>query len=516
MQLTRAIPAVWVHTTGTDYNNARAGGYGAFLTDDQQARLERLRQARLLYDGRHREYFLDEGRTQFDFPLVRAGDRQVRMYLTCNVLGLISLKGADLLFGQEPLLVADNAAQQNALARLGERSNLHSLLYACAVDASYEGETFLEACVHEREVHLRQVPADEIFPVGRPGPDSQYNAYARYRIRNAGTDSSPLHLLLEVLYLPGRIERRCYQLDDDGGRREVELSSWIAGTASHDAQSDGTAVSSYSTTPPRQTGVTLAPVTRTGIPFPTITWIPNQLVRCCPVSDYDGAIELQDALNAKNSQVGRVLLKHADPRMVFPEEAFTADGNVRSDHEVFAFSDAKKIPQYITWNAELGHAMADRAFVLNQLLVRTETSPVLLGLKEGAAPDAYRKVRLESFNSLTKAARKAAYWKAGIRRAIAVAQMLENTLPGVRYPQRPIGVTLRDGIPQDDKDTADRLSVLRAAGLISLQRAVEEQLGDPAAVQRELQRLELQAPFTDIPVTSSGTHIPSSGTPGEG
>ena len=98
-------------------------------------------------------------------------------------------------------------------------------------------------------------------------------------------------------------------------------------------------------------------------------------------------------------------------------------------------------------------------------------------------------MRLESFNSLTKAARKAAYWKAGVRRAVAVAQDLENTLPGVRYARGPIGVELRDGIPSDEKEVADRLSVLKAAGLISLERALEEQLQDPAAVEKERARL---------------------------
>ena len=171
MQLAKAIPAVWVYTTGADFNSQRPSGYGAFLTEAQQARLERIRQARLLFDGRHREYFLEESRTQFDFPRVRAGDRTVQMYLTCNVLGLISLKGADLLFGQEPLLRAADAGQQDALSRLVERSNLHSLLYGCAVDASYEGECFLEAVARGGRTYLVQVPADEIFPEGERLPD---------------------------------------------------------------------------------------------------------------------------------------------------------------------------------------------------------------------------------------------------------------------------------------------------------------------------------------------------------
>src|SRR5215217_1940744 len=135
-----SIPAIWVHTTQDSFNLPRLNDTLAFLTPDQQSRLERIRQARMLYDGRHREYFLDEGRTQFDFPRVRAGSRVVQLYLTYNVLGLISLKGADLLFGRGPMLRADGDAQEEALARFIERTSLHALLYGCAVDASYEGE----------------------------------------------------------------------------------------------------------------------------------------------------------------------------------------------------------------------------------------------------------------------------------------------------------------------------------------------------------------------------------------
>jgi hypothetical protein len=494
MQTATAIPGIWVHTTSDAFNTARPGGYLSFLTAAQQARLERIRQARLLYDGRHREYFLDEGRTQFDFPRVRAGGRVVQMYLTYNVLGLISLKGADLLFGQAPMLRAEDAAQQEALSRLVERTSLHALLYGCAVDASYEGECFLETCARGGRSYIVQVPSDEIFPEGDRGPDGQYERYVRYRVKNAGAGREPLYLLLEITYLPGRIERRCFQLDEDGGRREVGLGNWVAGSSGggvvESERADATAP--HPTTPPLHHTTPLHAVTPTGVADNTITWLPNGLVRGEPVSDYDGAIELQDALNAKNSQVGRVLLKHSDPRMAFPEEAFDRQtGQIRSDHDVFAYAaDPERVPKYITWDAELQSAMADRAFILNQLLVRTETSQVLLGMKQGAAPDAYKKVRLEAFNSLTKAARKASYWVAAVRRAVAVAQDLENALPGgPRYARKPIGVQLRDGIPADDKEQAERLSILRAAGLVSLERALEEQLQEPAAVAKELGRL---------------------------
>jgi hypothetical protein len=411
--------------------------------------------------------------------------------LTYNVLALISLKSADLLFGEAPILRAAHPAQQAALDALSDRCGLQRLLYGCALDGSAEGECFLEACVHAGQVYLHQVPADEIFPVGDVQPDGQYAAYVRRRVRNAGTEDAPILLLLEVTYLPGRIERRCFVVDTEStDRTEVGLESWETGDEASPPETvtrdpDGRFVSPYLR--PR---APLSPVTHTWVGQNTITWIPNLLIRNNPVSDYDGAIELQDALNAKNSQVGRVLLKHSDPRLAFPEELFDEQGNVRSDHEVFAFQDPHRLPRYITWDAELQHAMADRAFILNQLLVRTETSPALLGLREGAAPEAYKKVRLESFNSLSKAARKGAFWKAGLRRALGVAQALENMLPArARYPRGPVAIQLRDGIPLDELERAQRLAVLRGAGLISVERALEDELQDPSAVEKELARL---------------------------
>ena len=58
-------------------------------------------------------------------------------------------------------------------------------------EGDFEGECFLEACAHRGQVYLRQVPADEIFPVGHVQPDGQYGAYVRRKVRNAGTDDAP-------------------------------------------------------------------------------------------------------------------------------------------------------------------------------------------------------------------------------------------------------------------------------------------------------------------------------------
>lgn len=461
-------PSIWPDER-SDLNRAALAAYPAFLTMPERVRLERIRQARMLFDGQHERFYLTDRRTQFAFRQVRTQAGGVRpLYLTCNVLKLVSMKAADLLMGEIPLLTSDAPAHAEALDALADRTNLHQVLYQAAVDASAEAEAFLEAIVYDNQVYLQQIDADTVFPVGPVMPDGQHRAYVRRALANIGTDQTPIRLLLETTYRPGVIERHLYQLDREGRKSaELSLSAWP------DAPAAGWPA-----------------VQPTGVPWNTMVWLPNLMLRGRAVSDYDGGVVgLQDALNAKHSQLAVVLLKHSQPKLLLPEATGAAGEHARASDEVFFQRDGDPTPQYLTWDAQLDAAQKDRKFTLDQILIQTETSPVLLGMKEGAAPDAYRKVRLESFNSLTKAARRSVYWTAGLRTALMVASMLEQTIPGVSYRLGEIGVTLRDGIPDDAVDRATELSTLRTSGLLSVRRGVEQLVGDPAGVEQEISEL---------------------------
>lgn len=461
-------PAIWVLSTDERWNNAGAVAWPALYTPAQQARLERLRQAALLFDGKHRDYFLREDRSQFEFPQVRlTSGRTITMYSTCNALKLISLKSADLLIGQEALLRSTDKVQQQYVEDLAERTALHDVLYSGALECSYQGETYLESSLLGGLAYLSVAPAAEIFPVGPMLPNRQFAQYVRYELANAGTDDNPQWRLLQTTYAIGRITREVWALNAQSRQREQRLAM-------------------------EQWPLALLPEEQlTGIAANTITFVPNLLQRGMPVSDYDGVIDLQDELNAKQTQLAYVIGKHAYPRLAAPESKADEDGNLPASAEVYFYRSKDEIPQYITWSAELDAAMRDRDFALNQLLVQTETSPVLLGLKQGAAPDSYKKVRLEAFNSLTKAARKAIHWKSAIRRAIGVCLDLQLTVPGHRFDRVPMGVQMRDGIPVDESELANTQATLRSVQLLSVEAALEERYGgDEAAVRRELQRLE--------------------------
>ncbi len=466
-------PQVWLFSDFEGYNQLREGSYPPYLSLVQQARLERIRQARLLHDGRHWRMFLFEARTQFDFPETMTLGRRRRMYVPYNLLKLISQKSADLLFGAQPAVRVEDEIQQDKITELVDRTSLHALLYAMAGECGVDGEAYIESVVQDGQVYLKRVDAADIFPEGKVQPDGQYASYVKYNATNVGTPNAPDWRLLTTRYLPGTITRQVQQLDQKGFvlPKVLTLNEW--------PQEDPQAAP-------------LDPETRTGLDRPSVVYIPNLLVRDIPVSEYDGLVELQDSLNAKNTQIARVLAKHSDPKLAAPVAAATNEGELPQSHDVYFFRDKEEIPQYLTWNAELAAAMEDRKEVRSELLQLAEMSPILLGIKEGAtgAHNAYKSVRLEAINSITKAARKAVIWKAAIRRLIALAQDMEQTIPGVRYDRQAVGIEMQDGLPTDTDSQANEIATLRGCGVMSVERGVELQLQDPAAVRKELSLLE--------------------------
>jgi hypothetical protein len=481
-------PQVWLFSDFNLYNQLRPIGYPMYLTMVQKARLERIRQARLLHDGRHWRLFLFEARTQFDFPEVRTMGRKTQLYVPYNLCKLISIVSANLLFGAEPgLKVAPTPEETEAikqadaridlaslvqgkyLAQLIERTAFHRLLYHTAIEASYDAEAYFESCIELGQVYVRRIDAADIFPLGRIQPDGQYKAYVKYNARNLGSDDKPDWRLLTTTYLPGKITRKVSQLNNFGFvlPRQLTLNEW--------PQED-----------PEDSP--LEPETVTGIDRCTITYVPNLLARDFPVSDYDGLVETQDELNAKQTQISRVLAKHSDPKLAAPATAATQDGILPSNHDVYFFRSKDEIPQYLTWNAELASAITERDQARSAMLLLSQTSPLLLGLREGAVSshNAYKSVRIETTPSLSKAQAKALIWKPAIRRVLSVCQDLEQTLPAVRYDRRDIAVEVKDGLPIDTDALANEIATYRGCGSMSVRRSVELQIEDPVARAAEL------------------------------
>jgi uncharacterized caspase-like protein len=120
-----------------------------------------------------------------------------------------------------------------------------------------------------------------------------------------------------------------------------------------------------------------------------------------------------------------------------------------------------------------------------------------------------------SLKAITKAKRKALYWKAGIARALSVAQALEiSSVPGTRYDTAPLSVELQDGIPNDSLEVAQEISLLTGGKqTMSVNRAVRIQIQDPVAADAEIEKLEEESaaatPTTFFPGAPGAPPLPS-------
>jgi hypothetical protein len=471
---------LWSHTLGYGARGPKVN----YLTDEQNCRLERIRVARMLWKGSHRRAFLDEQRTQFNFPEALIQGQILRPYITLNILKLITTTVTDLLLGEEALLTVEDEAgyTQQAMDDLKGRSDLHRVFYDAVKGASWSGEGMVEITRWDGQVYIQDVKADEVFPLGKRQPDGQFASYVRFATARAVAETvKGRRLLLESLYLPGEIRRTCYLVDADGNRQDaVDLALWPV---------------------TRPDGSPLPPVEATGIDWNSIVWMANELDEGCPTSDYDGLIELQDELNSKQTQIARVIAKHADPKLAAPQADATPDGSLRSGQDVYFYRTKDEIPSYITWNAELASAIEDRNFTLTALCIAAETSQGLLGLEQGAAPDSARKLRLQATKSLARVKRKGLFVRPFLRTAIDTALLMINAGSRVQIGagggsggDGGANVELRDGLPIDELDQAQTISLLTGGrATMSVERAVMLQIPDPDAAAQEIERIKAES-----------------------
>lgn len=483
---------IWQNDAAESYNKT-SDAVPAYLPADDRCRWERLRAARMLYRGHHRQYFLVENHTQFRYPIEEVNGKYCQRFVTLPLCKLVSNTTADLMFGSRPKIDAPTPGQSKRVEELARRSMLHARLHEAAVQMSWAGGAFLECVVWREQVWIVTVNAQEVFPQGPLMPDGQYGRYVLYATESVGAGDMQTTLLLKTIYEPGVIRRELSLLGTTGEviAQNLPMDRWPVFKA-------------MGANAP-------APEQRTGIAGNTLIYLPNVVGDCHHTSDYDGLIELQDMTNAKYAQPARVIEQHADPKLAAPESAAREDGTLAASANVFWYRTKEEIPNYITWDAKLEPAFEDRRECLMAFCAAAEMSPVLLGIRQGATPDAARKLRLEAAKDLAKTNRKALVVQPAIALAIETALRLDQSTALRRsYPVNPVGVEMRDGLPIDELDRAQVIATLRPGQNASLESAVEMRVEDPDAAATEVARIKAEEKASMPTVLS-----PLGGEPGE-
>jgi hypothetical protein len=464
---------VWRHEAGK-LGAAMLRPQLTWMSADHLNRAERLRQAKLLFAGNHRQFFVAEARSKQQYEPLEQGLPD--FYEPLNLLGLMSRKFGDLLFGERVRVRCRNEQSQAIIDQIISRSWMHATLIAAATECSWAGDTYLEITRVNGLATIAHVPADEVYPVGVVQPDQQFGEYVRYATATARLNGIDTQLLLETRYLPGQIDRRLSVLDGSSGTlvRRDELTRVGA---------DGQQPRTLDLWPGRRGGQPLPRTERTGLSVPSLVRVPNDYEG---TSDYDGLLDAQDSVNAKHTQLGRVIARHADPTVAVPEYSAGPDGNLSSRARVYYFRTKDEIPQAITWNPELASALEDRRFALAAWSMLAEMPLSLLGLKDDSTAETAAKIRLNAVPALAKAQRKALFWGPSIAQVLVLALATEGMVVEVGD----IAVEMRDGLPDDPESRANEIATLRSAGAISVRRSLEKQYLDQTAIEAELAELK--------------------------
>lgn len=156
--------------------------------------------------------------------------------------------------------------------------------------------------------------------------------------------------------------------------------------------------------------------------------VPNVLFDQRFISDYDDVIDHQRDINARATQINRILNMHADPKLMVPESFMAKDPytgepimrGVRDEVLFIANEDQDNRPEYLTWNSQLEQGFAEIEQDINMFCTTTGLSPSLIVRKDGQFPEAASAYRLRLTPTLAKVKTKAEFFKRYLRRALWV------------------------------------------------------------------------------------------------
>lgn len=412
---------------------------------EHQERVQRYRENKLLFKGKHWELF-----RKYNFS------KSGKMYVSVNLAGVICKKSADFLIGDGVSVSAgkeDNSKEQQAFDRIKEDNDLDILFYESALANSYRGDSFFKVRYGQEyggkfpdtfdafRVRIEAVPAEYVFPEVSEYDATKITAYhvaipvrADYSVHG----SSPHAYRLQVeSHYAGTVVYREFQLsvlrsEPDGTPIEYKIHEQIGETVEED----------------------------TGIPEPLIVHVPNYSTDDTweGLDDLSEIRPLFDELNNRFSQIASIMDKHSDPAIALPPNILYEDENGRpmfniAESKVFEIDKQDTVPQYITWNGQLTEAYTEIDKLVQLILTTAEIPEVALGMGDsGTSGSSGLSIKWRMNSLLSKIKRKRKYYEKGLKKVFMIAQMLEQAVGIADYELTLPKLAFSDGLPKDEME----------------------------------------------------------------
>lgn len=453
-----------------------------FLPEPRRAMARRVILGRLAARGNFRFIYENLRRTAFRFKELENAAGICRTLLRApNVVDEVCTFNADLLMGNPPVVTfADDTdggmgPTAERFAVIERRSAMDILWHNAEYARQFSGGlAWLEVTSNEAgDVCICARDAIECFPVGSTSPGEMPAATERLTIRyvNRGRPDERRYLLTER-YVPGYIYRGLQRIKPGG----AELGDYVD---LREVFGDGAP----------------EPVTETGVGVPLLLYVAGP-----KVGDVTGAID-GDATDWSTGGVGDdddldaldnicflysgilyLVAKFVDPTLVTPPMDGESDGVSPVTTGGHLESEESEKIRYLEIASELESNFKSYRMAVEDYFRAHGINPRLAGLRsDSAAPDAWRKLLLESIPTEMQIKRRAAYWRIGGQRIIDAALARDAALNNRLFTPGESRLEIRGGIPETPLDTVERLESEMRAGLTDEQTAREQYHGAEAA-----------------------------------
>lgn len=449
----------------------RAPATPAFLPAHERAYLERIALGDLVIRGAWRDLFVGLKRTLYRHREVENSLGEINRIITAPNFPKMACRAiADLLLHEEPIFNFDDDADDGAGGpsadewRLIDRASaLPRNLWRGVYTQQFRGGLAWWECVKREDGAVRVLlrEADQCFITSEVEPDGTAPSVERRQVISIdGSGSKKRQFLFIEKHTAGLIERRAHEI--------------IAGGKKLDPAA--TPLDRLFLTPP-------AEVEETGVEAPLLMFISGPMVGgvsgdCAadthaPITDWmsgpqttwmsggvgdDDMLMLIDAVVFAYSNLVQAIARFGDPKLIGPMPEGETDGAapVKSTDDYIGSDDSEKL-RYLEWNAQLDSAFKLFEATIESLFVQLEINPRLVGLRsDQAAPDAWRKLLLESLTTEARIKRMSLFWGPGLERLADTALKLRGV--GALFTPAMATVTMRGGIPEPLPDKVDRLA----------------------------------------------------------
>lgn len=411
---------------------------------EEAERLNRCSQNRLLFEGKHERVFAQ-------WVKLLRNDQQATLEMVLNWHKRLSTLWADLLLGEPPRITAGdrNSAEQQTAERIISSNQLHNAAYEVALDVSRYG------------VGLFKIRYDKMAIIEPQQPAMWFPVVATDNIRNIMA-----HILAYT-----------YEVEEVGYFGKRHKQQYLK-TEVHEKGKITTAV--YLLKDGRIAAVREQEEIRTGVDDFLVVPVHNILTsdRAIGTDDYSDLDSIIQELEIRTAQISRILDKHADPNMYGPDTALEQDASgawsFRGGGKYFPVGRDDSPPGYVTWDGQLEAAFKQIDLLMEQLYILSETSSAAFGQLKAGIAESGTALRRLMLAPLAKVNRLRLRFDPALKKVLKLAAALE-VAQGMRGAAKleTIDIAWQDGLPTDDKEQAEIMSMLVQNGLISRETALK-------------------------------------------